>query len=260
MNGIKIAAIIPARMGSSRYPGKPLINIEGLPMIEHVRRRALLCSGFSNVVVATCDTEIRDAVELYGGHVIMTSNKHIMASDRVAEAMAGLDCTHVVNVQGDEILVLPEDLSEMINAISDSPDLQFWNATAPIEFKEELSDLSIVKCVLSSQKKILYCARDFSSLNLGEEFQPIHKILGVLAYRRDALLKYSGLPRTPLEMSQSIDQSRIVENDLVLNSVQFSSGSPGINEPREEEIVRKILISNPRQKTIIKETLNSHEK
>ncbi len=103
MNKVEIVAIIPTRMDSSRYPGKPLIEIEGLPMIEHVRRRALLCSGFSHVVVATCDPVIRKTVEKFGGTVIMTSNKHIMASDRVAEATEHLDCTHVVNVQGDEI-------------------------------------------------------------------------------------------------------------------------------------------------------------
>ena len=103
MTDIKIAAVIPARMASIRFPGKPLIEIQGLPMIEHVRRRALLCGGFSEVLVATCDTEILEAVETFGGRVIMTSKEHIMASDRVAEAALNLDCTHVINVQGDEI-------------------------------------------------------------------------------------------------------------------------------------------------------------
>ena len=114
MTSIKIAAIIPARMASTRHPGKPLIEIQDLPMIEHVRRRALLCGGFSEVVVATCDTEIVEVVETFGGKIIMTSKEHIMASDRVAEAARNLDCTHVINVQGDEILVRPDDLSNMI--------------------------------------------------------------------------------------------------------------------------------------------------
>jgi len=256
MSEPKIAAIIPARMGSSRYPGKPLIKIEGLPMIEHVRRRTLLCLGFSCVAVATCDSDIRIAVEKYGGDVIMTSDKHIMASDRVAEAIKDIDCTHIINVQGDEILVLPEDLSEMIKAINYAPTNLYWNATAPIDNSEELSNLSIVKCAISSQEKVLYCARDFSTLNFLENYKPIRKILGVLAYSRAGLLKFSELPRTPLEISQSIDQSRIIENDFELFSVPFSSGSPGINEPREEKIVREILKSNPKQKSILKEILN----
>ena len=97
-------------MASNRYPGKPLIKIENLPMIEHVRRRTLMCEEFSDVVVATCDLEIQKTVEAFSGDVIMTSNDHIMASDRVAEAVEHLDCTHVINVQGDEILILPEVL------------------------------------------------------------------------------------------------------------------------------------------------------
>jgi 3-deoxy-manno-octulosonate cytidylyltransferase (CMP-KDO synthetase) len=256
MNEVRIVAIIPARMASSRYPGKPLIEIEGLPMIEHVRRRALLCSGFSHVAVATCDPAIRKTVEKFGGAVIMTSNKHIMASDRVAEAIEHLDCTHVVNVQGDEILVLPEDLELMIKAIKYSPNKHYWNATAPIEVVDELADTTIVKCAITKQEKILYCARDFSALGLKKSFQPIRKILGVLGYSCESIKMYSHLPRTPIEISQSIDQSRIIENSLELHSVSFSSGSPGINEPREEEIVKKILKSDRRQKTILNEILN----
>ena len=256
MTTINIAAIIPARMGSSRYPGKPLIEINGLAMIEHVRRRTLLCPGFSHVAVATCDHEIKRTVERFGGNVIMTSNKHIMASDRVAEAIEHLDCTHVVNVQGDEILVLPEDLTLMVKAINFSPNKQYWNATSRIETVEELADASIVKCIISKQERVLYCARDFSTLGFKQSFQPIRKILGVLGYSRESIRMYSKLPRTPIEISQSIDQSRVVENDLDLYSVPFSSGSPGINDHREEEIVKKILKSNRRQKRILNKILN----
>ena len=146
MNDIKIAAIIPARMGSIRHPGKPLIEIEGLPMIEHVRRRVLLCEGFSDVVVATCDSEIREAIETFGGTVMITSKAHIMASDRVAEAVELLECTHVINVQGDEILVMPDDLQCMVTAVRSNPGGQYWNAIAPIEKSDELADTAIVKC------------------------------------------------------------------------------------------------------------------
>ena len=95
MSDIKIAAVIPARMGSSRYPGKPLLEIEGLSMIEHVRRRTLLCDSLDNVVVATCDKEIFDEVSKYGGNVVMTSDDHIMATDRVSEASKNLNCSHI---------------------------------------------------------------------------------------------------------------------------------------------------------------------
>ena len=102
----------------------------------------------------------------------------------------------------------------------------------------------------------MYCSRDFSSLNLNGSFEPVRKILGILGYRKDALLNYSGLRRTPLETIQSIDQSRIIENDLELCSVTFSAGYPGINEPREAEIVKEILKTNSRQKEVLKRVLH----
>ena len=244
-------------MDSSRYPGKPLIDIEGLPMIEHVRRRTLLCPGFSEVIVATCDQAIFDVVSKNHGKVVMTSDKHIMASDRVGEVAYTMDCTHIINVQGDEILILPEDLSKMVKAIIGSPDNMFWNATAPIVNENELSNTSIVKCVITHQKKIMYCARDFSSLKgLNGHFEPVKKILGILGFSKNALLNYSGLHRSPLEITQSIDQSRIIENDFPLFSVSFSAGFPGINDIREEKMVKVILKTNKRQKEILKQILN----
>ena len=253
MTDIKISAVIPARMASTRYPGKPLIEIQGLPMIEHVRRRTLLCGGLSDVVVTTCDTEILEAVETFGGRVLMTSKEHIMASDRVAEAALELDCTHVINVQGDEILVMPDDLRNMVESIHANPECQYWNAIARIEKPAELNDTSIVKCVISNTGRILYCARDFSHLNLKNSFEPVRKLLGVLGYTRESLFAFSRLNRTPLEQSQSIDQSRIIEHEIPLLSVPFKKGYPGINDPREERMVRKFFQSDPIQISFLKE-------
>jgi 3-deoxy-manno-octulosonate cytidylyltransferase (CMP-KDO synthetase) len=255
MSQIRIAAIIPARMASTRYPGKPLLEIHGLPMIEHVRRRTFLCNGFSDVVVATCDEEILHVIEEYGGTVIKTSSNHIMASDRVAEAAEKLDCTHVVNVQGDEILILPEDLKRMIDSIQSNPDRQYWNAIARIESNEELGDALIVKCVFTQSEKIIYCSRDFSHLQLIDNFEPIRKIIGVLGYSCEGLLNYSQLLPTPIERIQSIDQSRIIEHDIPLMGVPFSAGYPGINNKREEEVVRQILRTDSRQKEVLKQIL-----
>ena len=117
-NKIKIVAIIPVRMESSRLPGKPLINLLGLPMVEHVRRRALLCKKFDEIIVATCNKEISDCVKYFGGNVIMTSKKHLDCTDRIVEAAKKIRCTHVVNVQGDSILTNPKDLDKLCNNIS----------------------------------------------------------------------------------------------------------------------------------------------
>jgi len=256
MGSVRVAAIIPARMASSRFPGKPLLNIRGLPMVEHVRRRAVLCKNFSEVVVATCDREIAAAVESYGGKVIMTSKSHAAASDRVAEAVNYLDCSHVVNVQGDEALVLPDDLQRIVQAIQSERTESAWNATASIESVEELEDKSIVKCVVSRSGRVLFCSRDFHYLPLKNgSFEPVRKILGILAYSCEFLRTYLRLPRTPLECIEQIDQSRIIEHDITLRGVEFSGGYLGINEPREVPLVEKYLLEDPRQQSVLEQIL-----
>jgi 3-deoxy-manno-octulosonate cytidylyltransferase (CMP-KDO synthetase) len=242
-------------MGSSRFPGKPLLQFYGLPMVEHVRRRALRARSFSDVVVATCDREIAEVVESAGGRVIMTAATHVAATDRVAEAIQHMDCTHVVNVQGDEILVLPDDLKRMVDGIRSNPAGQAWNAVASIEKQAELVDPSIVKCVVSRSLRILSCARDLSKLRLSPGFEPARKILGIIAFEKSFLAKYSRLDRTPLEIGESIDQSRIVENDVPLYGVQFGHGYPGINEPHEVALVEKYLSEDPAQRAVLNEIL-----
>lgn len=254
---VRVAAVIPARMASSRFPGKPLLEVRGLPMIEHVRRRAAMCKRFSEVVVATCDQEIAEAVTRCGGRVILTSPRHPAATDRVCEAMQQLACTHVINVQGDEILVLPDDLERMVAAMESQPEMPAWNAVARIESTTELGDRSVVKCVVSRAGRILCCWRDCSSLGaaLQEGFEPVRRILGILGYRRDFLETYGGLSRTPLEIAESIDQSRILEHDVALQGVEFRRGYPGINEPRELEMVRACLEGDPLQQAVLEEIL-----
>jgi len=252
---IRVAAVIPARMASTRLPGKPLLSIRGLPMIEHVRRRALACRGFCDVVVATCDPEIAETVRHFGGTVIMSSPTHAAATDRVAEAAGHLACTHVVNVQGDEVLVLPRDLERFVEAIERQPEIAAWNAVARIEEEQELGDPGIVKCLVSVSGRLLCCSRDFSRLPPDREgaWEPVRKVLGILGYRCDFLQRYGRLDRTPLERAQAIDQSRIVEHDVVLQGVEFSRGYPGINEPRDVAIVERYLEEDPAQQALLQE-------
>lgn len=252
MTFIKIAAIIPARMDSQRLPGKPLLKIEGLPMIEHVRRRTLLCKGFTQVVVATCDEAITETVQGYGGVVIQTSPAHRVATERIVEAMQNLECTHVVNIQGDEILVLPADLEKMTTAIRAYPERPVWNAVAPLKKKEELRDASIVKCLLSRSGQILYCSRHFSP-----PLEPIHWVIGLLAYRSDILKDFARWPRSVLEEKESIEQMRFLENDVPVASVRLENAYPGINEPRDVEAVQTYLKEYPHQRKILQEILTS---
>lgn len=255
MSGVRIVAMIPARMASSRFPGKPLLTIAGLPMIEHVRRRTVLCRGFAEVIVVTCDSEIADAVRQFGGTCFMTSPTHPGATDRVSEAMQQVDCTHVVNVQGDEILVLPSDLERMAHAIEAEPSVPAWNAVAPLEHAAELDDPSVVKSIVSESGRILFCTRRCPHLAafLGGGVGPVRRMLGILGYRRDFLERYGRLPRTPLERAEQIDQMRIIEHDVLLRSIPFSRGYPGINEPREIPLVESLLREDTAQQTVLQE-------
>jgi len=253
---VRIAAIIPARMRSSRFPGKPLLSFRGLPMIEHVRRRVVLSEAFGDVVVATCDREIAEAIEGFGGRVIMTAATHPGATDRIAEAMEQLDCTHVVNVQGDEILILPEDLVAIVRAVEAQPAVAAWNAVGRIESAEELTDPSIVKLFVSVTGRVFHCARACGQVPVtAPDFEPLRKSIGIMAFTRAFLREFIALPRTPLESREGIDQLRMVERDLALHTVLFGRGYPTINEPREVALVEACFSDDARQQAILQRVL-----
>lgn len=245
---ITAVAVIPTHLASVRFPGKILFEIDGLPMIEHVRRRALLCSSLDRVIVATCDDEIASVVNSYGGDVIMTSSHHRNGTSRVAEAVRNIDCSHVVLVQGDEPLLLPTHLDMMISAIRSHVDIQAWNATAPIIDALDLDRHSFVKCIVSSSDRILYCFRRspcYSSPDI--QFSFVRKILGLIAFQKDFLLSFDSLSPSQIERHESIEQMRIVDNNISFMSVPVSPSLPSVNEPIDVDIVLKYCHSDPVQ-------------
>ena len=255
-SAVRIAAIIPARMGSSRFPGKALLKVRGLPMVEHVRRRTLLSGVFTDVAVATCDREIAEVVLRFGGRVIMTSPNHPGAMDRVAEAMRSVDCTHVMNVQGDEILVLPDDLRRMVAAVTRQPEIPVWNAAAKLESARELSDPSIVKLFISRTGRVMFCARQWTEEAFAQPSRDaIVKSIGIMALTPEFLEQFIRLPRTPLEQAGGMDQLRILEHDMALHTVVWERGYPTINEPREVPFVEESLERDGVQHAILEQVL-----
>ena len=248
----KIIAVIPSRMNSRRFPGKPLINVNGLPMIEHVRRRVLMCKNLESVVVATCDKSIYNTVKSFGGNVMMTSRKHKMASDRVSEVVKKFNCSHVINVQGDEILVKPKELEKLIDKINNDPLNDFWNVIAPLKNVKDLRDKDIVKCVISESGNIIYCSRILEKKDIFRYKGSISIILGILAYSKKGIIKFNQFKRTNIESIESIDQMRIIENDQKLKSCKFKFAYPGINTQAEKVKVMKILSSDNSQRQILK--------
>lgn len=254
---IKLIAVIPAHLASVRFPRKILFPLHGLPMIEHVRRRALLSHAFTDIFVATCDAEIAEVVRGNGGKVIMTADTHTNGTSRVAEAVRDLDCTHVLLLQGDEPLLLPRHLDTFAHAIATEPEGDAWNATGPIDSEEELDRHSFVKCTVSDADRILYCFRRspcYSPFDVQRSF--VRKILGIIAYRKDFLLKLTALPVSPIERAEFIEQMRIVENGYNLQSVPVHPSLPSVNEPDEAEIVLNYIRNNDEQRILLERILS----
>lgn len=253
---MKIVAVIPAHMASVRFPGKILFPFHGLPMIEHVRRRALMSKSLADVIVATCDNEIASAVRSFGGKVVITANNHKNGTTRVAEAIKEIDCSHVMLLQGDEPLLLPRHVDAFTKAIESDPNGYAWNATGPIEHPEELDRNSFVKCTVGAKNRILYCFRrsPFYS-DFDTQSKLIRKILGIIAYRKDFLLELNSLPPSPVEKAEFIEQLRIIDNGYFINSVPVIPSLPSVNEPHEVKIVLEYLEVNTEQKRLLESVL-----
>jgi 3-deoxy-manno-octulosonate cytidylyltransferase (CMP-KDO synthetase) len=252
VDNIRVVAIIPARLASSRFPNKVLYPFFDIPMLEHVRRRTILSGIADDVYVATCDKKIQEIIQGYGGKVIMTSDEHENGTSRIAEACRQIECTHVILVQGDEPLLLPYHLHLMKRAISNSPETEAWNITGPIEYSEELDRHSFVKCAVNGNGEIMYCFRKtpaFASFETQQHY--IRKMLGLISYRKEFLLKFTELSHGIIEMSESIEQMRIIEHRYSLRSIPVEESLPSVNEPAEVQIVMDFLDRDNEQKYLL---------
>ncbi|MGD2099818.1 MAG: 3-deoxy-manno-octulosonate cytidylyltransferase [Desulfobacterales bacterium] len=241
---MKIVAIIPARMSSTRFPGKPIAPILGLPMIEHVYRRTAMSAKLSDVYIATCDSEIKAAVEAFGGKAIMTSAKHERASDRVAEAAAGLNADVLVMVQGDEPMVTPEMIDDSVSPFLDGDQgITCVNLTARINTKEEFEDPNTIKVVMDTDGFALYMSREpIPTLHL-RDFNQItaFKQVCVIPFSAAALQEFSRLDPTPLEVAESIDMMRFIEHGHRVKMVETSFSTHAVDNPADLELVEDLL-------------------
>jgi len=244
---MRTVVIIPARMGSSRFPGKPLAKILDLPMIEHVRRRALLAEGVDAVIVATCDDAIRRAVEAAGGRAVMTSPRHERCTDRIAEAARHLDADIVVNLQGDEPCVLPRSAADVARPLVENRGCLCSCLVYPAATHEELQNPNYVKTVLSRSGSVLYFTRSVVPSRREGESPDLYRQSGIMAYRRAFLEKFASWPQTPLERAESVDMLRILENDYRIQAVVTPYLTPGVDVPADVALVERLLRSDPEQ-------------
>ena len=242
MSKPKVIGVIPARMASSRMPGKPLADILGLPMIEHVRRRVELCKLITHTVVATCDQEIIDVVKSFGGAAVMTSDKHERCTDRVAEAVQEIDSGIIVNIQGDEPLLQPDDLEALIVPLLEDSSMDCTNLIAPILAKES-HDPNVVKTVFDSQHRALYFSREAipSVKKAGKLEIPYFRQLGIIAFRKSFLDVFTRLTSTPLEEIESVDMMRAIEHGFEVRVIPAKSAGFGVDTPEDLQNATKAM-------------------
>jgi 3-deoxy-manno-octulosonate cytidylyltransferase (CMP-KDO synthetase) len=237
---MKVLAIIPARMESSRFPGKPLADIHGMPMIGHCYLRIRMCPELLDTYVATCNKEIYDYIKSIGGKVVMTKSTHERASDRAAEAMIkieqelGYKMDIVVMAQGDEPMTTPEMITESLQPFVNNPSVNVVNLMQEMSSTEEFNDFNEVKVVKDKYNDAIYFSREpIPSISLNKVQPSMHKQICVIPFKRDYLLKFNKMEQTDLEKIESIDMLRVIENGEKVKMVYTDSPSHSVDNAND---------------------------
>lgn len=240
---MKVVAVIPARYGSTRFPGKALAAIAGKPMVQHVFERARGAQRVSRVVIATDDERILQAVAGFGGEAMMTRGDHRSGTERVAEVAAHMEAEVYVNVQGDEPLVEPAAIDALVAAM-DEESVSVATLCTPITEPGDIMDPNVVKVVTDFEGNALYFSRAPVPW-VRDEKQAVgmqhRKHLGLYAYRRAALLEFPTLPPGELEKLEQLEQLRLLENGYKIRVVETEFDSIGVDVPADAARVEQIL-------------------
>lgn len=248
---MRIVAVIPARMASSRFPGKPMATIHGMPMIGHCYSRVRMSDVLSDTYVATCDEEIFDYIQSIGGKAIMTADSHERASDRAAEAMikieenTGLQTDILVMVQGDEPMDTPEMITQALYPMLSDDSIHIVNLAGQIMSLAEFEDPNTVKVVVGNDGNAIYFSREpIPSRKKGADDVPMLKQICIIPFRRDYLLQFNSMPETPLECIESVDMLRVIENGGKVRMVMTEAQSIGVDTPEHLERVEKLMVDD----------------
>jgi 3-deoxy-manno-octulosonate cytidylyltransferase (CMP-KDO synthetase) len=245
---MNIVAVIPARMNSSRFPGKPLENIHGMAMVGHCYKRALLSNLLNDVYVATCDKVIYDYIVNMGGKAIMTLDSHEMACDRAAEAMLIIENRNnkkidiLLMLQGDEPMVTPKSIDSVLQPLIDNPKIQIANLYKEIKSITEFEDPNEVKVIIDQKSDAIYFSREpIPSRRKGYSTVPMYKQICSIPFRREFLLKFATMDRTPLEIIEGIDMNRVLENGDKIRMVHSEDESFSVDCPHDLERVIEVM-------------------
>ncbi|NTU56937.1 MAG: 3-deoxy-manno-octulosonate cytidylyltransferase [Anaerolineales bacterium] len=236
----RLTIVIPARYGSTRLPGKPLVEILGKPMVQHVYERALLVPGAQVVLVATDDARVRDAVHAFGGQCVMTSHRHPSGTDRLTEVMTMTEADVYINLQCDEPLVRPEDITLLAEGMWQDDSVQVGTLCSPLP-SEEAANPNAVKVVLTAKRDALYFSRAPIPYPRDGETAYYLKHVGIYAYRREVLEAYAHLPRPMIERAEKLEQLRLLVAGFRIRVFQIPPAGPGVDTPACLERVRAMM-------------------
>jgi len=245
---MNIIGMLPARMGSTRYPGKPMAKINGIPMIGHVYYRCRMCTLLTDVYVATCDREIFDYIESIGGKAVMTADTHERCSDRCAEGMlkieqqTGKRTDILAMIQGDEPMVYPEMIAESLQPMLDDPAVLITNLLGEITSQAEFEDPNQVKVVTDLAGNALYFSREpIPSRKKFSGTIPMFKQVPIIPFRRDFLIEYNSMAQTPLEIIESVDMMRIVENGIKVRMIKTAYETHAVDTIADLQHVEELM-------------------
>lgn len=243
---VKIVGVIPARYASSRFQGKALVDILGKPMVQHVYERAARAKTLDAVIVATDDQRIYDVVVGFGGQVVMTSPDCPTGTERAAIVAETLDCDVVANIQGDEPLLEPVVIDQMIQPFLDDPSVEVSTLKQRVENEADYRDPNVVKVVTDLQGFALYFSRASTPGNLSNHWlqtHPTYRHVGLYAYRRERLLEFTQWESTPYESAEGLEQLRFQEHGIRIRVVETEHTLIGVDVPADLERVLEILKS-----------------
>lgn len=241
-----IIGILPARWGSTRFPGKPLHLIAGKPLIQLVWEQCSKCSRLDDLVIATDDERILAAAEGFGAKAVMTSPEHPTGTDRLAEAVRSLPHAEIiVNIQGDEPLIDPGLIDELAAAMAADPSLDMATAANPLDPTDPaVQDPNVVKVVTTLDGRALYFSRSpLPFFRNAVDGLPVLRHKGIYAYRRTFLERFVTWPPSPLEKAESLEQLRALENGASIKVLITTDTSPGVDTPEQADAVEKLLIA-----------------
>ena len=246
MQKTRVLGIIPARWASTRFPGEPLHPIAGKPLIQLVWDQCNKTHCLDEILIATDDARIAESAESFGAKVVMTSNDHVSGTDRIAEAaQTDQDCTHIINIQGDEPLIDPGLIDQLAEKISNDSTICMITAAVLGINNLDLANSNVVKTVINKENNAIYFSRSvIPHQNSESPAAPCYRHKGIYGYTKDFLLKFVRWEPSPLELAERLEQLRAIENGASIHVIITDDNSIGVDTPEQAIMVEQQILAN----------------